>query len=302
MKTKFDIQRFAEEEEVTALTEEEQTTETVEEEQESIPEELAGLDESYARDAMKEWKELQAQSQPQEESEPPIETPTQPQPQLTDETTTLRNEITQLKAQLAQMAQSQVQAQPPRQPPTPQPQPPQQQQPELTPEMVKRLNAAIEAEAYRMSGLTKDDIASFEFADSDDERITQWNIAKAAAQNRVIGAVQQAQAQYRAQQQRIMQQQQESQRQYDEFARREMSETNFQAVFAYATNDYYNQLPQMDQMVIGDAYYRVQNGISSPAGETENKIKKIYTRQIICAIMTMAPKMAGGRYLAPEMG
>ena len=263
----MELQRFSEEENAETAVEEvsEESTENQEEEQQQdIPEELAFLEEPYRSDALKEWEEMKkASSEGQEEPEAQEQETvqqTQSPPQQSNETMELRNEINNLRAQLAQM---QAQAQPSQPPPSPTPQVPPKA--ELTPEVVGLLKKSIDAEALRLSGLTKDDLDSFEFADDGDERVERWKYAQEIAKNRVINAVQQAQANYQTAQQQLYQRQEANKRDYNEFVSRVTKEKDHPQIMAYAMGDFFNGLNPLDQFTVRSAYFRIENQTATPS-------------------------------------
>ena len=257
----FDLQRFADEE--TTNTEPETSTQ----EQQPIPEELNGLPEEIARETMAEWEKSQPKvEEPQEESPPPEE-----KPQTQESVPYARfkekvDEANQLKAQLAEYqrkAQQQQQSQ--------QQQPPQQQkqfQPpqfRITPEISDKINMAITAEAMALSGMSKDDVASLEYADEGDPRIAQWNQARSIAQNRVYNTIQQVQIQQQQQARQFYNTHVAATQTYNEFVQKEFAEPDFKEIQHFATNEFFEQLAPNEQQIIANSYMRVERQTASPA-------------------------------------
>lgn len=261
----FDLQRFNDD----AVASESETTPENQPEQPPIPEELSGLPEEYARETMAEWEQMQTAGEPEKPDETPA--PEQPQePPITREQYQAAiNEANQLRAQLAALNQAAQQPQPQVQQPQPQFQPPQIR---FTPENSKRINDAIQAEAMALSGLSADDVASLEYADDDDPRIAQWNQAKSFATNHVYSDIRQEQ---RAQQQEQIAQQQRAQRfyahyvassnSYKQFVQKELAEPDYQQVFQFATNEFFEQLPPDERETIANSYISVEQQNASPA-------------------------------------
>ena len=235
MKTEFDIQLFADftdDDEQSSSVEVEESAEQVTDtdsdveadttvdsqaDDEPIPQELEGLGESYARAAMKAWKEQQQQS---EQTEQPAQEQVPQAPQV-DELTQLRQERDQLRAQLQQfqnipVKQPQAQSQPQVQPQIPQVKAPPI---EWTKQNIEKFNEVVYAEAIRISGLTKDDIAGLEFRDDGDEIQERWKYAREYARGTILNNIRQAQERYVAEQTAFLQQHQASMQAYTEFAK-----------------------------------------------------------------------------------
>ena len=275
----FDLQRFDDEQAVSAESQPAQDTQPAEE-QSPIPEELGGLDEEYAREAMAEWEEQQAAQEP-----------APAQPQFTREDYQAKvNEVEQLKAQLAAYQRQQQQPPPSQQQPQPvQQQAPQYQPPQLkiTPEISAKLNEAIKAEAMQLSGFSEDDVASLDYADDDDPQLIQWQQAKSIAQNRVLGAVQQMQQIQQAQAQRFLNEHTAAVNTYNEFAQKEFAEPDFKAIQHFATNEFFEQLPPNVQNILANSYLRVERQTASPA---EMLVVKNYYEQAKAAYRARGAK------------
>jgi len=244
----FDLQRFNEEaEENTSSQAEEQP----------LPEELGGLPEEYAREALAEWESTQAETQAETQEEPQE---TQ-KPQPSEETITrekyqaLLAEKEKLDAQIAEYKKL-------TQPPQPQFQPPQMR---LTQENAKLIDNAITAEAMKLSGMSKDDVASLDYADDDDPRISQWNQAKRIAENRVYNTITQLQAAQQQQAQQFYASHAAAVNSYNEFAKKEFAEPDFKEVQNFATNEFFEKLSEQEQRIIANSYLRLERQTASPA-------------------------------------
>ena len=248
----FDLQRFSEGDEQPASSEQQPTAESSAEEQAPIPKELDGIPEDIARETMAEFE----QSKTQEDTQAP---PAPPESVSREEYQAKVEEANQLKAQLAEYQRRQQQAQQPQQPQF------QPQQLRITPEVSDKINQAIKAEAMALTGMSDDDVASLDYADDDDPRLSQWAQAKSIAQNRVYGAIQQAQIQQAQQAQQFYNNHMAAIRTYNEFAAKEFAEPDFKEIQNFATNEFFTQLPPNEQKIIANAYVRIERQIASPA-------------------------------------
>ncbi|MBQ3441706.1 MAG: hypothetical protein IJG33_00525 [Selenomonadaceae bacterium] len=279
----FDLQRFAEE-----AAEQNSEPETSTETQEPLPEELGGLPEDLARETLAEWE----RSQPKPEEKPPEAEPEEP-PISRQDYQALVDEREQLKAKLAEYQRQAQQQQPqsPSQQPQPQPQfqPPQFQ---ITPENSAKISEAITAEAMALSGMSADDVASLEYADDDDPRIAQWAQAKNIAQNRVYGAIQQAQAAQFQQAQQSYNEHKAAVETYNQFVQKESAESDFQAVQKFATNEFFEQLAPHEKQIIANSYLRIERQLATPA---EMLVVKNYFEQAKTAYRTRNAKKTAPR-------
>lgn len=262
----FDLQRFNDDAGQETSADVSQETQT--EEKPPIPEELSGLPEEYAREVLSEAEQTQAETQTQTE-EPQPEPSEEPKPQTPSNIPYARfkekvDEVNQLKAQLAEYQR--------RQQPAPQPQQPQAQQLpfqtpqfQITPEISKKINAAINAEAMALTGMSKDDVASLEYADDEDPRIAQWNQGKSIAQARVYNAIQQAQINQQQQVQQYLANRTASIIAYNDFAAKAFNEPDFQAIQQFAINEFFEQLTPFEKQTIASSYLHVERQTASPA-------------------------------------
>ena len=251
----FDLQRFAEENSQDTNAESETQVE-----ESPIPEELNGLPEEIARETLAEWKDSQPKTETQAETQVE-ETQPKEEPITREQYQAVIDEVNKLKAQLAE---TQKQSQPTAQVQRPQPQfqPPQLR---LTQENAKLIDNAITAEAMKLSGMSKDDVASLDYADDDDPRISQWNQAKRIAENRVYNTITQMQAVQQQQAQKFYTSHAEAVNSYNEFAKKEFAEPDYKEIQQFATNEFFERLSAQEQQVIANSYLRVEKQIASPA-------------------------------------
>lgn len=250
---------------------------------EPIPEELGGLDEDIAREAMAEMAAMQKEPQGEQEGgiEPTEQEPTGQEPpgtppppvpyarfkQKNDEAKALKAELEQMKAQLAARQQ---QGQPTAQP---QPQPPIQQRPsappppqfQLTPENVRLINQAVQQEALRLSGMTQEDVDSLAYLDDGDEKKSRWAMAQQVARGNILDGIRQAQAQ-QMQRQRLQDEiQRNATMDFNNYAREQMTQSHYRDVVQYAVTEYFNnEIPPAERPVVAMAYFRVENQMATP--------------------------------------
>mgnify|MGYP000414487407 CR=1 FL=1 len=246
----LDLQRFTDEENVSE-------PESSKEEQEPIPEELDGLGEEYAREVMAEYAQNQPQEELQEQAQPAEEKPkveeTVPYARFKEKV----DEANQLKAQLAEYQRQRAQAQPRQQVP-------QSPQFKITPEDSAKINAAIKAEAMALTGFSDDDIASLQYADTDDPRIAQWDQGKNLAQYRVFTALRQAREEQARQEQEIHNDNAAALSYYNDFVTKVSAEPDFKSVQEFAAKDYFEQLHPFEKKLIGRSYLHIEQNSASP--------------------------------------
>lgn len=236
-------------------------------EEEPLPEELNGLPEDIARETFDEWKASQSQDDAQEAQKPQTEESV-PYVRFKEKV----DEANQLKAQLAEY-QRRMQQQPAQPPPQPRPQQPAQPQMRITPEIAQKINAAVDAEAKLMCGLSEEELKDLQFADDDDPKLIQWNQSKALARGKVFAAIQQAQFEQRQREQQafIAQQQfvaaQQAASQFcNDFAQKELAtEPNIQAIQNFAANEFFEQLSPVEKRLVAESFVHVERQIASPA-------------------------------------
>lgn len=268
-----------------------ETVEDVEPEVE-IPEELAGLDESFAREAMQEAGiEVPAEETEKNEDETEEEgttaeadsenkqydvLPNQKIPykrfkQQLDKNHELEEQIAQLKQQLEARAQVQQapapqQPQPPMTPVNVQQQPSRQpQQPIINAEVMKQLKQVVDQEAMKMTGISQEDLQSIEYMEDDDPRKQTWNTARKFAEAQVFQKVQEARNRQLAESRRQIAVHNENVLRYNNFAAEQMADPNFKDIQSFAINEYFSSRDKHDQDIIAEAYTRIQNNAGSPA-------------------------------------
>lgn len=285
----FDLQRF--DEESTEQSADAQP-ESSSEEQEPIPEELSGLPEDIARETMAQWEK--SQPTPEEEPQKENEQPSEEKPKTEESIPYARfkekvDEANQLKAQLAEYQRRlQEQQQPQQQTKPKQPsQQPQSPQFKITPEISAKINEAIKAEAMTLTGMSEDDVASLQYADDDDPRITQWQQARSIAQNRVYNAIQQEQADRQRQAQQSYNEHRAAIDIYNQFAQKEMAEPDFNAIQKFATTEFFEQLSPNEKQIVANSYLHIERQTASPA---EMLVVKNYYERAKLAYRTRGAK------------
>lgn len=293
----FDLQRFNDEQTADDAQVENSADDAQQESpQEELPEELGGLPEEYAREVLDEWKQSNPESEQQTESPAPAEEP----PVTREQYQAAINELNQLKAKYLALNQAVQQQQPApqrqqvQQPPQQQFQPPQFK---ITPEISKQINEAIDAEAMALSGMSKDDVASLDYADDNDPRIAQWNQAKTLAQSNVFSAIRHAQINQQQQARQFFDNHTAAVNTYNEFVQKEFAEPDFQAIQQFATNDFFEQLNPHEQKIIANSYLRVERQLASPA---EMLVVKNYYERAKAAYRSRGAKPQRGQSPAQQ--
>lgn len=180
----------------------------------------------------------------------------------------LEEQNKQLQAQIEQFKAMQVQPtnQPPAQPT--QNVPPQVQQtnqPRFNKETIAKIDEIVKQQAMQMSGLSQDDIDDMEFMDDDDPRKQSWKAANDYARMNTYAQIQQIQAQRVMQAQRFLQQHDALVNDYNEFAKKEMQEADYQGIMQYATGEYFEKnTSAAEQPAIAQAYARIERQVASP--------------------------------------
>jgi hypothetical protein len=289
----FDLQMFADEEaeqsvetsaEVgnTDVEAGEVETQEPEEEKEPIPEELDGLPEEAAREVMAEAAKLdeekaEPESEPQEIDDSQI-TKTQQIPykrfkEKVDESNALKAELEAYKKQYGALNNQQPAQQEPQnfdQPAMMQSvmannQPQQVPQLNLTPNVMRKIEELKKQEALRMSGLSQEDLDGMEYMEEDDPRKTQYQFALKMAENTVMSRIQQAQMEQMRQAEATLRAHDASVQEYNQFAKREMAEPDFQNVMKFAAEEYFFKRSPIEQQTLSEAYYRIERNVASPA-------------------------------------
>lgn len=243
-----------------------------------IPDELAGIDESTAREIMAE-----AGIETGQEEEPPAEDnsvnkhedvlPNQRIPykrfkQQVDRTHELEAQIEQLKKQMANTANANTDQQNstvvPNQMRTINV-PTAETQPMINAEVTKQLNEVILQETMKITGMSKDDVEALEYMDDDDTRKQTWNTAKRFAEQSIYAKVQDARNRQLAESRRVIAAQNENVLRFNAFAEEQMQDKNFQQIQDFAINDFFSAQDKGDQSVIAAAYARIQNDAGSPS-------------------------------------
>lgn len=303
MKNIFDLQLFAENEESTdtqdegqqhSLPAEEPKKEQHDDKKEEIPSELAGISEDVARQIMSENTSEEKEEKQEEttsadadsdkkqvdvdEPDNPLEQPQESVPyvrfkEVNNQVKTLKEEIERLKngnANKPQEQQTTIPAQ------TNQAiVPPAQQTFKITPEIINKINTVAMTEAMSMTGMTKDDVDALEYSDDKDDKKQLWDNALSIAKTKTINAVNHEVSRQRIAQSKFLEDHAKLVNDFNDFYKQQSAENDFNNVQQYASNDYFNGLPEVDKSVISSAYARVQHNTASP--QDIFCIKKFFT-------------------------
>lgn len=284
----YKLQRFAEETEA-----EEAQESAAEEEKEPIPEELGGLPEDVAREAMAQAKQDSAAEEEPETSgdqdtdnkpvgdgieEPQTKIPYARFKQQVDKSHELEEQLSAYKKKFGDLSAQQtppVQQAPQQAAPQQQQIAPQQPQLRITDDDVKLINQAAMQGAMQLTGMSQEDYDALEYADDDDPKKQKFRFALDIAKNNIMRNVAAARAQRAAQAQQFMAVHKAAVSDYNNFAQKEMQAQDFQAVREYAMQEYFDKLPSVRKNIITSAYARVERNTASPA-EIE-LVKAYYT-------------------------
>ena len=254
-----------------------------------IPEELQGIPEHIAREAMDEMAKAEPK-EPEEDTsteEPTIEPTTNTESRKEQDDNILPNqavpyirfkqqldENNKLKEQLKQYQKGNNTNQAPMQQPVMAPgnqplqqtpmQQPAQQTPVITADVTQQIEKAIKMEAMRMTGMSEETIDSMEFMDENDPRLQTWNTAKNMARASIYSKIQKERERQIEVNRRIIAEHNQNVLEYNKFAQEQMAEPDFENIVAYAKKDYFDKLKPHVQNVIASAYARIERNMGSP--------------------------------------
>lgn len=252
-----------------------------------IPEELMGLPEEIAREAMEEAAKATPEDTEEEQDEPSKAPAEESAPAEKKRDDVLPNqsipyvrfkqqldENHKLKEQLKQLQQQQTNSQAPMQQPVMAPgnqplqqtpmQQPAQQAPVITADVTQQIEKAIKMEAMRMTGMSEETIDSMEFMDENDPRLQTWNTAKNMARASIYSKIQKERERQIEVNRRIIAEHNQNVLEYNKFAQEQMAEPDFENIVAYAKKDYFDKLKPHVQNVIASAYARIERNMGSP--------------------------------------
>ena len=278
----FDLQIFAEDEvaeEQTVETAAEETATdepvaeeaaTEPEEKEPIPDELDGLPEDVAREAMAEAAKMRKEEEPKEKQEEDaaeiddsdiVKNQAIPYPrwkQKVAENAAMKEELESYKKRFGELnatnnvpqgnQNARQTAQQPMATSVPQSRPmPQMPQLQLTPDVMKQIEALKKQEALRMSGLTQEDLDGMDYMEENDPRRAQYQFALKMAEGSIMNRIQQAQVEQMRQAEQFLQAHDASVRAYNEAYTKAAAEPDFNDVVKYATEDYFYSKSPIEQ-------------------------------------------------------
>lgn len=306
---KYKLQRFAEE----AEAEETQESAT-EEAKEPIPEELDGLPEDIAREAMAQAKQESAAQKDAAENEPEangdqdtenkpvgegLEEPQQKIPyvrfkQQVDKSHELEEQLNAYKKKFGDL--SAQQAPPPAQQvsqqqtaPQLQQATPQQSQIRITDDDVKIINQAAAKGALQLTGMTQEEYDALEYADDDDPKKQRFKLALDIAKNNIVRGIEQEQMQRAAMAQQFLAVHKQTVDDYNSFVQQAMQEPDAPAIKDFATNEYFDSMSPARKNTIAASYARIERNTASPA---EIELVKTYYAEARDAYHAKHPRAA----------
>ncbi len=280
----IDIQLFAEEEQTAAPQEQTQTEEPAAQQQEEptpeeIPQELDGLPEEAAREAMEEAAQMETPepAEPENSDNKPSEgapvNTNVPYPRFkeqVDKTNSLEAQLAAYRAKYGELGDNKPAAEAPKPEQPTQPSQPAQQPaagftPQFTPEISAQIEEAVKQKALQMTGMTAEDASALEdYGDDDSPKLKMLENAKSMARQMIIGEITEAVRQQQAQRAAYIKQHQSMIDDYNAFVQRESAEPDFSEVQAFAVGDYFEKLPVTEQNALRDAYARTERQAASP--------------------------------------
>jgi len=284
MQFEFDLQNFAEEENIADTAD--NTSQGEEEKKEEIPEELEGVSEEIARDVMEQAK---AQAEEKEQTEEGNEdTASGESDNIPDSSFVKEGKVpyvrfkeqvdktNELKAQIEAYRnrfgdvnapiQQQIQPQQIGQQPQPTQAISQQQPVNFSPDVTKRIEEAVKVRAKLLSGLTDEDIESLEYMDDGDDRIARWKNATKYAETEIYSAIRQAQEDRVRAAKAFVEEHQRNVQSFNEYVANEEKNPDFKAISEYAVdlNGFAARLNDREKIILQSAYERTQRQTASP--------------------------------------
>lgn len=144
---------------------------------------------------------------------------------------------------------------------------PQSQSPppiQVTPEFMSAYKQATHSLALQMARMTEKDLKELEFADDDDPKLQQWQLAQKLAADKVQADIRQIRQNQAIQAQRYMSIRNAAVQNYNEYTVQELKEPDFENVKKFAVDTLFKSLPVHIQHVLADSYNRIQTNQATP--------------------------------------
>ena len=140
----------------------------------------------------------------------------------------------------------------------------QPQQPTVNAALANEVNRVATQAAMQMTGMTKADLDSLEFADETDPKVQTWKGALELARARTWSAVDAEFNNQQQQRQQIMQVHNQVLEDYNKFSDEQTKAADFADIQKYAVNDLFATLAPLEKQTLAAAWQRVERQVGSP--------------------------------------
>ena len=233
-----------------------------------IPEEFAGLPPEIAKEFTLKWKKQQEDKQENnetnaenkggvEKNDEALEKKSKPQEK------TLEERIKELEEENNRLKNQQQQQQIPRQKVNkPSFQPLQLNQ--IPVEVVRRIRQDAKKIALKSVGITAEQLEDLEFEDGGIDKKADYETAYNIAQTNILNNINRELANRYQKEQEFLNAHEANKKAFKSYEDEQKKDPNFEAIRKYAVNDFFEKQTPMDQMMIRDAYARIERGVASP--------------------------------------
>lgn len=220
-----------------------------------IPEEFAGLSPEIAKEFTLKWKKQQdniADDSSKETENQPI-----------NKEQSLQEKVKSLEAEVQQIQASQQQ---PLKTNTPEIKPfkPLQLN-DLPLDSIKLLNKRAKEMALKAVGITEDQLDDLEYEDDGEQKKADYKLALSVAQNKLLTGVNSTLEANYNQQQAFIKKHNENMAAFKAYEDKQKKDANFAKIQEFAINDFFLKQRPEDQIVIKEAYARMEQNVGSPA-------------------------------------
>ena len=235
-----------------------------------IPEEFAGLSPDIAKEFTLKWKKQQQQQEKTENAEQGQTEPEEKEDKSPDDKTeqaskSLEDRIKELEEENARLKSAQQQ-------PISKPKKAADVPPALKPlqieqfpiEVVHKIRQRAKEIALKTVGITAQQLDDLEFEDGGAEKKADYETAYTIAQNNLVSGINNELAARAQREHAFLQAHEANMKAFKAYEAEQMKSPDFEAVKNFAINDFFEKQPEMDQMMIRDAYARLERGVGSP--------------------------------------
>lgn len=232
-----------------------------------IPEEFAGLPPDIAKEFTLKWKKQQEQENKTDDNKPEDVAEEKngevPKAEPEKKEKTLEERIKALEEENARLRKEQQQQQIPKQ---------QANKPAFQPlqlnqipvEVARKVRQKAKEMALKSVGITAQQLEDLEFEDGGADKKADYEAAYNIAQNNIITSINNELAARYQREQAFLQAHEANMKAFKEYEAEQMKDANFEAIKNYAINDFFEKQSSADQIMIRDAYARIERGVASP--------------------------------------